>query len=48
MKVANNNYGELKICGVSSEVKELFELLQLHNIFELFESQDECIASFNN
>ncbi len=47
MKAANNNYGELKICNVSKEVKELFELLQLHNIFEIYDSVQECLASFN-
>lgn len=46
MKAANNNYGTLKICNVSEEVMELFKLLQLHNVFELFSSLDECIASF--
>ena len=46
MKAANNNYGTLKICNVSEEVMELFKLLQLHNVFELFSSLDECITSF--
>lgn len=47
MKAANNNYGALKICNVSEEVMELFKLLQLHNVFELYSSKDECITSFN-
>ncbi|MFC2090076.1 STAS domain-containing protein [Bacteroidota bacterium] len=47
MKAANNNYGEFKICNTLPEVKELFKLLQLHNVFELFENLDDCIASFN-
>jgi anti-sigma B factor antagonist len=46
MKAANNNYGQLKICQVNPEVKELFKVLQLHNVFELFDSIDECIESF--
>jgi len=46
MKAANNNYGELKICNVLPEVKELFELLQLHNIFEIYDTQEECVKSF--
>ncbi|MEX0987197.1 MAG: STAS domain-containing protein [Bacteroidales bacterium] len=47
MKAANNNYGELKICNVNPEVKELFQVLQLHNIFEIYDTLDDCIASFN-
>ena len=46
MKAANNNYGQLKICNVSDEVKELFKVLQLHNVFELYDSLEECLESF--
>jgi len=47
MKKANNNYGSFKICTVNSDVKELFQLLQLHNVFEIYENQEKCIASFS-
>ena len=46
MKAANNNYGEIKICNPTAEVKSLFEVLQLHNIFELFNTREECLKSF--
>lgn len=46
MKAANNNYGQLKICNVHPEVKELFKVLQLHNVFELYDALDECLESF--
>lgn len=46
MKVANNNYGYFKICNVSHEVMELFKLLQLHNVFEIYNDLDECISKF--
>ena len=47
MKAANNNYGELKIAAVQNEVKELFKVLQLHNIFEIHDDLNEAIQSFN-
>ena len=47
MKTANNNHGQFKICNIRPEVMELFKLLQLHNVFDLYESQDECIKNFN-
>lgn len=47
MKRANNNYGGFKICNVAADVKELFQLLQLHNVFEIYDNQEDCIASFN-
>ena len=46
MKAANNNYGVFKICNVSDDVMELFKLLQLHNIFEIYSDLDDCIKSF--
>lgn len=47
MKTAANNHGQFKICNIGSEVMELFKLLQLHNVFELFDNQEACLKSFN-
>ena len=47
MKAANNNYGQFKICNVNSELMELFKLLQLHHVFEIFNELDPCLESFN-
>jgi anti-sigma B factor antagonist len=46
MKTANNNYGFFKICNISTEVMELFKLLQLHNVFEIYSTLEDCIKSF--
>ena len=46
MKSAANNKGQFKICNIGNEVMELFKLLQLHNVFEIYNSVNECIASF--
>jgi anti-sigma B factor antagonist len=46
LKTANNNHGQFKICNVNKEVMELFKLLQLHNVFEIYNSQEECISNF--
>jgi len=48
MKTANNNYGHFKICNISTEVMELFKLLQLHNVFEIYNTLDDCIKSFSS
>lgn len=47
MKTAANNHGQFKICNIGKEVMELFRLLQLHNVFEIFDNQNDCVASFN-
>jgi anti-sigma B factor antagonist len=48
MKTASINYGQFKICNINKEVMELFKLLQLHNVFEIYSNLDDCIQSFNN
>ena len=47
LKAANNNYGQFKICNVNPEVMELFKLLQLHHVFEIYSELDPCLKSFN-
>jgi anti-sigma B factor antagonist len=46
LKAASNNYGQFKICNAKSEVTELFKLLQLHHVFEIYDELDACISSF--
>lgn len=46
MKTANNNYGYFKICNIYPEVMELFKLLQLHNVFEIYNTLEDCIKSY--
>jgi len=46
MKTANNNYGFFKISNISEEVMELFKLLQLHNVFEIYNKRDDALKSF--
>jgi len=47
LKAANNNYGQFKICNVNNEVMELFKLLQLHHVFEIYDKLEACLESFN-
>ncbi len=47
LKAANNTGGIFKICNLSQEVKELFQVLQLHHVFDIHHSVEDCIASFN-
>ncbi len=46
MKTANNSYGYFKICNIRSDVMELFKLLKLHNVFEIYNTLDDCVSSF--
>jgi anti-sigma B factor antagonist len=46
LKAASNNYGQFKICNANGEVMELFKLLQLHHVFEIYDELDACLKSF--
>jgi anti-sigma B factor antagonist len=46
LKAASNNYGQFKICNVNGAVTELFKLLQLHHVFEIYDELDACVHSF--
>lgn len=45
MKTAKNSDGSFKICHINPDVLELFKLLQLHNIFNLCNTLEECLNS---
>jgi anti-sigma B factor antagonist len=46
LRNAKNNNSTFKICNVSQDVMELVKLLQLHNVFEIHDGVEECVASF--
>ncbi len=48
LKEADNHHGTLKICNAGKEVMQLFSLLQLHHVFEIYTNLDECLESFTN
>jgi anti-sigma B factor antagonist len=46
LKTATTSNGQFRVCNLTPEVMELFKLLQLHNVFKLYGSIDECLESF--
>ena len=47
LKKATMKSGDLKIVGLQSPVRAMFELTRLYRIFDIFESQEEAVASFS-
>jgi anti-sigma B factor antagonist len=47
LRNAKNKNSTFKICNVSEDVMELVKLLQLHNVFEIYDGVEECVASFH-
>jgi anti-anti-sigma factor len=46
MKAARNNYCILKFAHPEPRVKEMFEMLHLNTIFQIYSEVDTCIRSF--
>jgi anti-sigma B factor antagonist len=38
--------GDLKLCGMSKQVRGAFELVRLHRIFDIYASKAEAVAAF--
>lgn len=45
-KNASARNGNLKLSGLQPQVKSMFELTRLHRVFEIFNTVDEALASF--
>lgn len=45
-KNAISNQGGLKLAGLQTQVKSMFELTRLHRVFEIFPSTTEALESF--
>ncbi len=46
LRNAKNNDSQFKLCNMSPEVMELVKLLQLHNVFDIYDSINQCIETF--
>ncbi len=46
LRNAKNNDSQFKLCNMSSEVMELVKLLQLHNVFDIYDNINQCIETF--
>lgn len=40
--------GDLKLCGMSSQVRALFELVRMHRIFEIYGTREQAAAAFGS
>ena len=47
MKTARSNYGVLKFVNPEPRVMELFHILYLHTIFQIYDDMETCKRSFN-
>ncbi|AXC10136.1 Anti-sigma B factor antagonist RsbV [Acidisarcina polymorpha] len=46
LRQLNASGGALKLCGLVKPVRALFELVRMHRVFEIFNTQEEAIRSY--
>lgn len=39
--------GDLKLCGMTKQVRSAFELVRMHRIFDIFETREEAVRAFD-
>jgi anti-sigma B factor antagonist len=46
LRHVNTNGGDVKLCGMSPQVRAVFELVRLHRIFDIYSTPEEAIRAF--
>ena len=39
--------GDLKLCGMSAQIRTIFEIVRLHHVFDIYADQQEAIKSYH-
>jgi anti-sigma B factor antagonist len=45
-KNASTHQGSIKLCGLQTQVKSMFELTRLHRVFDIYQTVDEALESY--
>ncbi len=46
LRVARSNYCTFRLCGLTPGARKLFETLQLHKAFDIYNDCEACLQSF--
>jgi anti-sigma B factor antagonist len=46
LRKLNGKGGDLKLCGMSKQVRAVFELVRMHRIFDIFGTREEAARAF--
>lgn len=47
LRKLNAKEGDLKLCGMTKQVRALFELVRMQRIFDIMNTREEAVKSFN-
>ena len=48
MRILKESKRTLKLCNMNEPVKKIFEVVELLDMFSIYETEEQAIASFNN
>jgi anti-sigma B factor antagonist len=48
LRQVSSRGGDLKLCGMSKQVRSAFELVRMHRIFDVFGTRDEAVRAFQS
>ena len=46
LRKLNAKGGDLKLCGMSKQVRAVFELVRMHRIFDIFSTREDALRAF--
>jgi anti-sigma B factor antagonist len=46
LRKLNAKGGDVKLCGMSKQVRAVFELVRMHRIFDIYGSKEEAVRAF--
>jgi anti-sigma B factor antagonist len=48
LRQLSSKSGDLKLCGMSKQVRGLFELVRMHRIFDIYGTKEEAVHAFKH
>jgi len=48
MRILKESKRKLKLCNMNNAVKKIFEVVELMDMFDIYESEEEALKSFKN
>jgi len=46
LRKLNAKGGDLKLCGMSKQVRGVFELVRMHRVFDIYATKEEAVRAF--
>jgi len=46
LRKLNAKGGDVKLCGMSKQVRAVFELVRMHRIFDIYATREEAVRAF--